>query len=249
MARTWTTHGGMPGDQFKADHVNDEANAIAQQVNGQLDQNNMPLETITHEHFVDPVVENNVYGDNTLSTYMSTQSYHQSTYAPANEEVEQGDLGPNTIFTTNWEDDNWNPFWNSIDTNTGAETLIFRSNEGMIYGGVTLSLERRTAYKVIYDNGVPSYFVRGEDTISEIGVFCNDVLIARTGEITTGAITIDLPFSCPIGSELCTIEVKFKSSQGVIAGTAGIISGVINTDVNKFFACSGWQLWARNQYR
>ena len=248
MARTWTVSDARAGDQFKASQFNDEANASAQQINGNLDQNNMPMNSVTAAKFADPVIEDNVYGDWTTSTYMPTQSYHVSTHVVDNETVEPSVLGPNTIYLSDWTVDEWRPFWNSMDLG-GDETLIFRAKEGMLYGGLTMSLERRTAYNIIMDNGVPSYFTQGEDVTSEIGIFVNGVLVARTGEMFAGAYTIDLPFSSPIGTELVTIEVKWTSAQGLTPSLPGITTGATNIDVHKYFACAGLQLWARNQYR
>ena len=74
MARTWTVKTSKTRDQFKAEHFNEPANAVAAQFNGKLDQHNMPLDSVMHADLADPVYSDDAYGVDTKSSYMPTQS-------------------------------------------------------------------------------------------------------------------------------------------------------------------------------
>lgn len=253
MARSWTTETFAAGDQFKADHFNGEANAIAQQVNGELDQNNMPLLGCKSEQLLDPIRTYDEHGVNTVSSYMPTQSYHYQTFFVDNTaSIVTSAITPTTIFITNFEVQGWDPFWNSIPTagtpsmNQG-QMIRFNAREGMIYGSAVISSERR-AGRITYITDDGSFNINvGENETYELGVFVNGVLCARTGEIQIGAWCFDLPFTTPIGTEFCEIEVKWMASQDAMPNSK--IPTAVITDHYRLFAIAGLSLWARNQYR
>lgn len=257
MARTWTKNDFKDGDQFKADQWNDETNGYAQQFNGQLDQNNMPLLGCKAEQFVAPVRTNNAHGANTTSSYMATQSYHYAQFRMNNDaSLTTSTIGPSGIYITDFETNSWEHKWNTIAT-AGSPSIAqgtkirFNAKEGMIYGGLTISCERRggrITYIAEIDGSDQSFTVNvGEDNMYEIGVFVNGVLCGRTGDIQVGAWTFDLPYSTPIGTEFVEVEVKWMATQNSFPDTR-IPTTVNNSDFRKF-AISGMQLWARNQYR
>lgn len=247
MSRTWTTKAFIGSDQFKASDFSSEANAEAQQVNGKLGQNNLPLDSVVGDKLVDGIVQTNAYGDNTKSSYLPTQSYHVNTFISANETTEADVVGAPEDYNTNWSVNSWDPFWNSFETENS--TLKFVSREGMIYGDVNLSGERRIG-RVHYTpaEGPGATVFVGHGGWWRIGVFVNGVLVADTGEIQVGGYSIDLPFSTPIGSEYCEVEVKWMANQDLYQELTGIGSSIENADFQKF-VCAGIHVFARNQYR
>jgi hypothetical protein len=119
------------------------------------------------------------------------------------------------------------------------------------YGGVTVSVETREGLVSFQGSGSPTWGPdkEGYAHACEIGVFCNGILIARSGKIHCGAFTLDIPFGLPIGNEFCEIVVKWIHEQHTARDEA---SGTWDTaDIDHFyrFVCAGISTWCRNQYR
>lgn len=257
MARSYTKECFKALDQFKADHYNREADGVSQQFNGELDQNNMPIASVGPTHMVEPVRTVNAHGVNTISSYMPTQSYHVATWTVANDENTVAAAMPTpagVVYDVNWDTDPWSPFWNQFDYTvvTQGSRLRFNAKEGMLLGGVTISIEQRTGSVRHVAGGGPSFqsFDEGRLLSAEIGIFCNGVLIGRSGQIYPGAFTLDIPFSTPIGNEFCEIVVKWQRDQNFTSynETEGTWNTVDNDDFYKFVV-AGISTWCRNQYR
>jgi hypothetical protein len=248
VARSWTKECFKDGDQFKADHFNRDADGIAQQFNGQLDQNNMPLESAHSEQMKDPVRTDNAFGVNTVSSYMPTQSYHYAQWRITNTNTTEYNVDPAAIYATKWTTDSWEAFWNLFDYSivTQGARIRFESKEGMIIGGVTINVEQRTGRASGGQDPAWTKNTSAYDAM-EIGIFCNGVLIGRSGKIYTGAYCLDVPFSTPIGTEYTEIVVKwFREQESFIDGDPWT---TLVVDHGLYFYMSGMLLWARNQYR
>ena len=121
----------------------------------------------------------------------------------------------------------------------------------MIFGGVTASVERREGRaRNQYGQGgnIGSEFNIGAENWHELGVFVNGILCGRTGELNCGSYTVDIPYSTPIGTEFCEVQLKWMANQ-LIFDDGAIASGNATNDAYQYYICSGMQLWARNQYR
>ncbi len=248
VARSYTKECFDDGDQFKADHFNSDANGIAQQFNGQLDQNNMPLESCYSEQLKDPVRTSNAFGVATVSSYMPTQSYHYAQWRITNTTTEENEIGPASVYQTDWMTDSWDPFWNLFDYTvvTQGARIRFESQEGMIIGGLTINCETRSGR--IRGGGDPGWTKNSANYENyEIGIFCNGILIGRSGRVYNGAYCLDIPFSTPIGTEYTEIVVKWFKEQNVFVD--GDTWTVTESDHGQLFTVSGMHLWARNQYR
>ena len=253
MARTWTVKTAKTRDQFKADHFNEPAHAIAGQFNGKLDQHNMPLDSVTHDDLLDPVYSDDAYGVDTKSSYMPTQSYHVAVWdIDSTAGLDTTEFGT-AVFATKFIDTNWNAKWNTFPASpvTEGSRLKFNAKEGMIFGGVTASVERREGRaRDQYGAGgnIGSEFNIGAENWHELGVFVNGILCGRTGELNCGSYTVDIPYSTPIGTEFCEVQLKWMANQ-LIFDDGAIASGNATNDAYQYYICSGMQLWARNQYR
>jgi len=248
VARSWTKECFADGDQFKADHFNKDADGVAQQFNGQLDQNNMPLLGCHSEQLIDPIRTSDAFDVNTISSYMPTQSYHYATWRITNTSTAANEIGPASVYQTNWTTDSWDPHWNLFDYSvvTQGSRIRFESREGMIIGGVTINCESRSGR--VQGGSDPAWHKNSAQYDAyEIGIFVNGVLCGRSGKVYMGALCLDIPFSTPIGTEYTEIVVKWsKEAMSFLDGTTWTIT---ESDHGELFTMSGMQLWARNQYR
>jgi hypothetical protein len=256
MARSYTKECFKAKDQFKADHYNREADGVSQQFNGQLDQNNMPIASVVAANLVDPVRTVNAFGVNTVSTYMPTQSYHVATWTVANDENTVAEAMPTpagVVYSTNYKTDDWNPYWNSFDYTVVTEgaRIRFNAKEGMLLGGVTVGIETREGVITHVGGGGPNFTVNvGFEATCELAIFCNGVMVGRTGKIQPGAYILDIPFSTPIGNEFCEIVVKWqRDHRENVPGTAEGTYNQVDVDHHEKFVVTGISTWCRNQYR
>jgi hypothetical protein len=180
-----------------------------------------------------------------MSTYLPTQSYHISSFNAINENTQDDIVGTPGDYITDWEVDSWLPFWNEFDGVNS--TLMFNSKEGMLYGGVTISCERRAGREYQTGNGIGATYTIGQDALYKIGIFVNGILVADSGSMAIGGYTLDIPFAIPIGTEYCEVEVKWKADQMLFNGK--LIKTTVVLDYFKYFVCSGMHMFARNQYR
>tara|TARA_R100001463_G_scaffold82651_3_gene137286 strand:- start:1532 stop:2293 length:762 start_codon:yes stop_codon:yes gene_type:complete len=253
VARTWTVKTAKTRDQFKAEHFNEPANAVASQFNGKLDQHNMPLDSVMHADLADPVYGANAFSVQTKSSYMPTQSYHTAVWdIDSTAGLDTTEFGT-AVYTTNFSSDNWNAKWNSFPASPVSQgsRVKFNAQEGMIYGGVTASVERRSGRaRNQYGQGgnVGAEFNIGQSNWHELGVFVNGILCGRSGELNNGSYTVDIPFSTPIGTEFVSIEVKWMADQ-LVFKDGSVASGTATNDAYQQYICSGIFLWARNQFR
>lgn len=251
VARSYTKQCFKTIDQFKADHFNIEADGISQQFNGQLDQNNMPLNSVEHDNMVVPVRTYNAHGVQTTSTYMPTQSYHFATFNIANDtNVVAGEMvTPVSVYNKDWDVDDWDPFWNSFQPDMPqGDRIRFNAKEGMLIGGVTINMENRSGR---VRGGSDPGFTRnaGEENFAEIGIFCNGFLIGRSGRMNNGAHCLDIPYSTPIGNEFVEIQVKWFKEQYNIIDASGGTWTTVEVDHFRKIVISGVHTWCRNQYR
>ena len=255
MARSYTKVCAKAKDQFKADHYNREADGLLQQFNGQLDQNNMPINSVGPTHLIDPIRKSNEFGVFTNSSYMPTQSYHEATWTIANDTgtVRSAMPTPTAVYDANWDNGNINPYWNNFDYSkvTQGARIRFNAKEGMLYGGVTISVETREGEVSFQGQGGSTWGPEREgfENACEIGVFCNGILIARSGKIHCGAFTLDIPFGLPIGNEFCEIVVKWMHEQKTARDEASGTWDTADNDHFYRFVCAGISTWCRNQYR
>jgi hypothetical protein len=252
MARTYTTRTLLPLGQAKEEDFNSEIMGAVQEFNGQLDGHQLPLQQITASHIKQPTASTQYINiDGTYSTYMTTQSYHQSEHTVGN-----------TLARLEYN----NPLWQGgnswirlrdvlIDdgVNVGGAQLTFNALEGMLVGNAVIDFFFDPGeYEVTLSaSGTPVTADRliayDEPYYIEWGVFIDDVCVSQSGLIWPRRMTLNLPFNAPVSSKLCKIDIRFK------IGFADTVTLFTQAGYTLFreqgMQYNGGNLWVRNQYR
>lgn len=240
MSRQWTKGPQGSGDIILVQPQNEEINQAAAELNGGLDAMNMPLISVSRAKMVVPVTTT-VASPNQTSIVYSSQAYY-FTEENSNQ----------TVITK----DAWSIGWNKFEILGGAANidgffLDFQSVEGMLKGETCLDLSMRQSYKLKRLGGIDySRFTYGHE--GEIGVFVNDVLVARTGPIwlSCGRHSYVLPYACAIGSGPCHVDVRwlieFKNEYDTTFPDA---AGTNEMELTAPLKINNRLTWCRNEYR
>lgn len=263
MPRQYTQRAFIGGNLTNASDINEELSVAAAETNGQLDQNNMPLNSVTADRLVEPKaqveVENVGVNETTrvVHTYMPSQSYHVS----ENTDNDSIGLGPLAVFSPS----DWRLGWMKLSEKrttiiggvpyyAGAE-VTFAAQEGMIVGEALVDFEWRASWRDIHYQLTPppqetfdTKTVLTQDNYIELGVFVNDVCCARTDlQWQGGRFTYVLPYSTPIGTTTAVVDIRLR-----LFFSNKFITLPLGTLVDSAMA-PVWihdsSLWARNQYR
>jgi len=213
----------------KALEFNQDMQGSLQEFNGKLDANQMPL-----------------YG--VKAADLEGLDLYASTYV-------DGGQGPVNRYyitskeaTVHWSYSagEWEVGWTPIADKYGEDGsyMDVPCGEGYLKGSAIVDIERQTSYYKTPD-------IENDDFISiewnisawyEIGVFVNDVLVARSGKLSAKRFTFDLPFSSYVGNESAVIEVKWRAIE--IPPPIGALQ-YVPPDVTVYNST----LWVRNQRR
>jgi len=141
MSRTYTTKTILPLGQAKEDDFNTEVMGSLQEFNGQLDGHQLPLNQIDWRHLKQPTTSTSYANiDGTYSTYMSTQSYHQSEHT-VGETLAR--LEYNNVL---WSGEkSWIKLRDVLiddGVNVGGAQITFNALEGMVVGNAVIDFLR-----------------------------------------------------------------------------------------------------------
>lgn len=246
MARVYTVGPQLAGDIILTDNQNDELNQSSSALNGTLDQNNMPLGAVTRSKVAAPTFLA-VPGPPAWSSYTyQSQAYHVAEVC-------------NSVVSIPVAE--WSVGWNAFEaaatpTDRSGFVLEFTAQEGMLKGEAVVDFEHRQSY-YLYGFTAPhalpqtGFNVRDQHT-GELGVFVNDVLVARTGPvwIACGRHTYTVPWATPVRSGAVKVDVRwlidYRNVKKVFApGTTYFVG------VNQVYpvAVHSRLLWCRNQFR
>lgn len=243
MARQYTVGPQLAGDIILVDPQNNEINQAVGELNGSLDQNNMPLDSVGRAQLVPPAYTN-IVGPPAQKNYVyPSQAYYVTEVC--------------NTFLLNVEE--WTLGWNTFESsafvaNRSGFVLDFVAQEGMLKGEAVVDFTHRQSYCVFGQNfgdGVTGYQVSIKDGhTGELGVFVNDVLVARTGPvyIAMGRFTYTVPYATPVKSGAVHIDVRWLLDYKNMSTS---LSGIISIGVNQVFpiGLEHRLLWCRNQYR
>jgi hypothetical protein len=211
--------------------------------NGNLNGNNLPVYSVetTHVSLGDPdtIISGAVSG---AKCPLTTQGYF---WKRRSSSFEGGTDVWTPILTLDLKTDDWSKGWNRLSYYSGFEQfdLNFDAREGMLNGCAIIDWQHGTDTLLCQSGDPVINFsgTRGHDWISEWGVFVNNVLVARTGQIPPKRHTTELPFSIPCGSQNINIDVRWISTISDYS-TTGTPHG------SEFLVFSA-ELWVRNTVR
>jgi hypothetical protein len=250
MPRTYTKKTILDGGQTKDEDFNSEIQGSLSEFNGQLDANQLPLQSVTADHLKQPTISTSYLTKNgTYSMYMTTQSYHQTEYIP-NE----------TAITMRWDDplyvgSGWIRLQDLLLEKRGASgcygaELIFDALEGMLAGNAVIDFTWYPGGAAYRTEGLNAYALYGRDTTIEWGVFIDDVLVAKSGWIWPRRLTLNLPFNTPVSSKPIKIDIRFRL-QFLDPAAKESESSVVIVEIEEYQSLkyNGGVLWCRNQIR
>lgn len=246
MARQYQIGPQVSGDIILTDPQNDEINQSVSELNGGLDQNNMPLDSVGRNKFIAPTYVN----QSIAPTWDEFHYQSQDLY-----------IADSCGVALSIPIDKWSMGWNKFEAaaspadRTGF-VLDIDAKEGMLKGEAVIDFEHRQSY-YLYGFTVPDFppqtgFNVKDQHTGELGVFVNDVLVGRTGPlwIAAGRHTYTIPWATPVKSGACHIDVRwlidYKNIKKTYASGTSYFVGV-----NQIYPVqiASRMLWCRNQYR
>jgi len=237
--------------QIKPENLNKNIDKTLSSFNGTLDGHNNPVETTKEEHFILPRQGNfadTLAGANVLQlgTEYATQAYYKTRRSSSFEEIALDVWTP--IATIDLDADNWSKGFNTLTSLPDFDTfpLTFQAKEGQLVGCATIDWEHGTqVFNVSISTDPPASAPRsrGMQWWTEWGVFVNNILVARSGQIFPRRHTTQIPFTIPVGSQQVTVDVRFMTIT--VRATGSPTLEVTSSEFNIFSA----EIWCRNQYR
>tara|TARA_R110000822_G_scaffold1026_6_gene4613 strand:- start:3065 stop:3796 length:732 start_codon:yes stop_codon:yes gene_type:complete len=243
MAKSFTQIPTNDLQAAKPENLNDNLDKYLSEFNGNLDGHNNPVETIREQHFILPNegAFSDVSGDVLqLGTSYATQAYFK-TRRSSSFETASNVFSP--LLEINLDQDSWSKGFNILTQFTGFEDfpLVFEAKEGMLVGCATIDWEHGT--QVFNPGGNVGIKSRGFNWWTEWGVFVNNVLVARSGQIYPRRHTTQIPFAVACGSQQVTVDVRFITITNRTQNSPNF-----TTDSSNFNLFSA-EIWCRNSYR
>jgi len=228
-------------DQVKTDNVRVNLDKHISTFNGELDANNMPVESVSPAKLdLGRVKQADLSGTITKwSSSFPTQAYF---HTEANNKTFSTNIYT-PIFSVDLDVATWSQGFNKLSllNSTWQDfPLNFDAREGMLVGCATVDWEHGT--QVVSDDVEQALRSRGNDWWTEWGVFVNNVLVCRTGNIYPRRHTTQLPFAVACGSQNVTIDVRVLINNWDYEDSP---SPPVATPFRLFSST----IWCRNHYR
>lgn len=258
MTRQYTQRPFMGQQITAAEDYNGEIRSAVSEFNGDLDQNNMPLQSVARATMAAPRIvvpyqnaSPGMTGHFIKSVYQQSQSYHNSYFC--------GLDGNGAFQVTSISQDEWRLGWIKLNlfrfetTGGGVEVfpgsaLSFDAKEGMVMGEAEIDTDWRISFVLrdVADPNIADRIYIYEDYFIEWGVFVNDVCCGRTDEQWGGGrFTYVLPYSTPVGTGPCNVDIRFR----IIWKNGAYPSGTVTEIVKTPLLIHDSMLWTKNQYR
>lgn len=225
----------------KPENLNNNIEKYINEFNGNLNGNNLPMYAVQDDHIDGPKPVTSISGPITgIKADLQTQGYYTIRRSSS---FEGGTDVWTPVLTLDLKTDDWSKGWNRLNYFSGFSQfgLNFDSTEGMLVGCATIDWQHGTDNLLVNLNEINFSSPRGHDWTSEWGVFVNDVLVARTGEIPPKRHTTQLPFSIPCGSQNIKVDVRWIST--ISDYNAG------GQPHGSTFSVYSAEIWCRNVYR
>lgn len=210
--------------------------------NGNLNGNNLPVYSVQSPHVKILGAPTQITAGAVSGTQatLTTQGYY---WKRRSSSFEGGTDVWTPILTLDLKTDDWSKGWNRLSYYNGWEAfdLNFDAREGMLVGCATIDWQHGTDCLTVTSDDLNFAAARGHDWTSEWGVFVNNVLVARSGEIPPKRHTTSLPFSIPCGSQNINIDCRWIS-------TISDYNAPNSPHGSEFLVFSA-EVWARNTVR
>ena len=208
MARTYTTRTLLDKGQVKEEDFNSEVQGALQEFNGQLDGHQLPINTIKNTHLKQPTTSTDYASlDGTYSSYMTTQGYHQSEWVQGESAISI--QYNNTLYAGN----GWirlSSLQSQYGSDKGGAQITFDALEGMLAGCAVIDFNWFAGEAKKHNEVGTNYYLYGLDQTIEWGVFVDNVLVSKSGNIWPRRMTLNLPYSVPISSKPVTVDIRFR---------------------------------------
>ena len=211
--RTYTERAIRPGNIIKADNINKETAILSEQLNGRVGSQSVPLASIDTNHLEVPVATTTSI---TSSTSGASCGYHRT---ETRIDTITYDATNGTIVSG----------WNDIESDF---LLDFTAKAGMVIGSSMVCGTK-------FATDVAGTEV-GADSVWEVRVLANSLVVAQSGYIPVGTYTVDLPFCFPVGSEAMTIKMQFRILNFIEPSLSW---------THPELSISSRLIWLRNVYR
>lgn len=247
MSKHYTEKPSVRHQQTKSENLNDNITKTLGEVNGNLNSNNLPVDSLTFANFSNPICsETTSNATTTLKFEGATQNYHRvrrwNTFEDSNDMWVP-------VETINLQTANWSTGWNKlVDFGSMDYTFLdFDAKEGMLTGCAVIDFHHGVD-RIVYQSGeggdevtIRTFF--GNDWWTGWGVFVNDTLVAETSNIYARRITCNIPFKVPVGSQKVKIDLRWRAKTSDAVGTA--YQGNPSRPLDIF----GAEIWVRNTKR
>jgi hypothetical protein len=235
-------------ESVKWDNISANLDVTLSEFNGGLDSNNLPVLSVTDVKLVEPARTNVIVGAvSGFSVQMPSQSYHITRRSSVYED--STDIWT-PLFETDLDSDTWSAGFNrlvDLDSNFLLAPLSFDAKEGILVGCATVDWEHGNQVFQVQVSESPSTFAprgRGNEWWTEWGLFVNNILVAKSGQIYPRRHTTQIPFAIAVGSQPIVIELRVKINTWYVAGAP--VAGETESTPFKVFSTT---IWARNHYR
>ena len=233
-------------DAVKKDSLTRNTDKYIGEFNGELDSNNLPIESVTAGQLALPITEvADTAGTNIkISAKMPTQKYYLT---KINNQTLGNDIWTPSL-TVDLDTDDWSKGFNhlpALDSNWEDYQLRFEALEGSLVGCAVIDWEHGAQVFNAQISDPPAFLgmSRGNFWWTEWAVFVNNVLVTRTGEIYPRRHTTQLPFTVPCGSQTIEIDVRCRIN------TSWTQDQPLSTITSTPFYVWSTTIWCRNQYR
>ncbi len=220
MSKTYDKKPAFRFQATKPENINDNITNTLSEVNGNLNSNNFPVDSLTFDNFGDPTsTDTTANGNKVLSYEGATQNYHRV------RRFNVADAGLDVwepVTSINLPSANWSSGWNKlVDYGSFDYTYLeFDAQEGMLTGTAVIDFMHGLDRIVYSANDTTFRVFFGFDWTTQWGVFVNDVLVAQTSNIYPRRITSTIPFKIPTGSQIIKIDLRWKATTSDAIGTA-----------------------------
>jgi hypothetical protein len=239
MSKVFTDLPLYPFQQARAESFNNNLDKVIDEVNGNLNSNNMPINSISANQMLPGVgSETTVSGHKQLVWDGQFQKYRRN----RKWNTFEGSLNfYEPVVSIDLTTSNWTSGWNKLsDFSFGYLPINMNCKEGMLSGCANIDFHH--GIQVVRSSTSPSApKLYGYGWHTEWAVFANDSLIAQTDKIYTNRTTINLPYKLGVGSGAITLDIRFK----VITGR----DTTVIEDPTTLLDIFGAGIWARNTFR